>query len=183
MDQLRLFEPRSFARCVTQPPTLRARAGITVEVKPALDLTDAESGRCSELTLPVGRMHPELKAIRNIGVCHAANPTARNRRLYRHSRHTKFVVLIRRDVLIVGWALVMAAIPTVYMFIAEDRRRQGLGTLLLSEVHARWPDAECCPWDQRSYRFFRSQTRPLRFSFSARRWIDEHLNASAAVSR
>ena len=44
--------------------------------------------------------------------------------------------------------------PTVMMYVDPSVRNQGLGTLLLGLIKAKYPDIKCQPWDHKSQRLF-----------------------------
>lgn len=63
--------------------------------------------------------------------------------------------------LLVAWALAFKYSPgqdrTVYMYVREDYRRQGIGTWLFKEMKIRYKNFNVSPWDKRSASFYLAQ--------------------------
>lgn len=63
--------------------------------------------------------------------------------------------------LLVAWALAFKYQPsqdrTVYMYVREDYRRQGIGTWLFKEMKIRYKNFNVSPWDKRSASFYLAQ--------------------------
>lgn len=62
---------------------------------------------------------------------------------------------------LVAWALAFKYAPTqdrtVYMYVREEYRRQGLGTWLFKEMKIRYKNFNVSPWDKRSASFYLTQ--------------------------
>jgi len=149
-------------------------AETAIEIKAIPELDEDEVSACLGLTLKNGSMSKHLELL--YGLSHKPDRSRGTRWVLKHHR----VLIVRRRGQIRAWAMVLAGntchshpsqFPTVEMFVAPRWRRRGLGSLLVSEVLARWPRAEFCPWNQSSWNFFRAQPHELGYSFSGSCWV------------
>lgn len=47
------------------------------------------------------------------------------------------------------------SLPEIQVFVAEDHRRKGIGSILLNKAASIWGTYVTCPWDEISHSFFK----------------------------
>lgn len=121
------------------------RSELSIARRRAEDVSPVDREQLLALTLPHGEMSGVFKA--------CANPRRRD-------WIGMVFIATSDDGVIVGWLLRWKCFTgnpwNVYLFVAEERRREGIGTALVraSEVRLRRP-IRACAWDDASAAFFR----------------------------